>query len=451
MQKNRSITKAELQYVKQLHKSSKKTMFWLIIIFAAVIGFAAITVYSKEESNNIFINVLFGFFIMILGIVNWIYKGYKKNKINPIVYASTGFYKRIHEQHGKNGKYFDTFNGSKVKLPWHWRKHLKTIDNEVTYEYIVSDGMVGMNEISILVISADKLSLDYELNNGLTKAKPISIFNILSIILIIPTFILASFGDNFIEALQFPELFKTHETHAIILKTPEALNTISKPNFITIENAWVYQFKREGTYNSGNFIISKTERDRIYKHPNANYNHSYYSPSKYLIKPKRENILNALKSNPFSRRRILRITDTAALNKIIENEYKKSLSDYNARFKHSKLGDSILEILKPKKTILEISQEDFNAPKTPFKSLKKNLEHTFTVKGFYIPEENKIISKISLDYRRLNIERSSILIGISLIMMLLVCYSTFKIVRNSRLKMRLVKKQLSHNSSKRLS
>ena len=483
MTNHRILSATELKYVKRQLRTSKKLLFWLFAVFVVIVSSVAFFIYSKEGFGNFLINVIFGFFILLIGFLYWFFKGYKNHKTNPIVYKSKGFYKRVYEQRGKNGVYYDTFNGIKVKLPWHWRKYLKTLDEAIEYEYILRDGAVAMNEMAMLIISADKLTLDYELNHGLNKIKPISMFNILSFILVIPAVIIICFDNNFKDALRVSELFKTNEKHTVILKNAEDLKTISTSNFIKIEKAWVYQFKRYGYYSSKNYIISEQERNRIYNHPNSDYNHWNYIESDRLTKPKKEHVINSLQTNPYLRSRFRMQTDTSAINRYVNTEYQRRIEVYNKDLRHSKIGDTLIKTLTPKGIILEINEENYevtykssntlqendgiieytdvfnqtnmgdsyeNKRKKGFRSAKESLEHPFTVKGFYIPKDRQIISSLSLKHRRNNIKGASIFVGLSLAMLLLAGFSVFKIVRNSKLKKRLVKEQLDFNNLKRL-
>ena len=198
MQTNRILTKYELNYVANKLKNARKQIFWILFTVVLFVSIVAVFVYTSKEANNIVINIGFGILILLIGALHWIFKGYKTHQIDPIVHKGVGYYQRVYEQRGKYGTYYDTINGIKIKMPWHWRRYMKKQKEEIHYEYIIRDGAVAINEFPIYVISInDKLSLDYELKNGLQKAKPLSLINIVSLFLLLPAVLLLSFESNF--------------------------------------------------------------------------------------------------------------------------------------------------------------------------------------------------------------------------------------------------------------
>ncbi|MEP3837481.1 MAG: hypothetical protein ABJM36_07530 [Algibacter sp.] len=295
----RTLNANELAFVYNQVNRTKKLLLGMFVIIAGIIAIVAIIIYSKEDENHVIINIMFGVLIMLLYGINWFVKGYKEHVIDPTIHKATGFYERIYEQHVKNGRYYDTINGSKVKIPWHWRNYLKSLKEEsFSYEYIVRDGAVAINEgASQYVVSInDTLSLDYEIKNGLKKAKPLSFLNIASIVLIIPV-IIALFTNRDIKYLKdISQLIQTKE-NIVILDNAEALKTLPGSRYIKINNAWVYQFKRPYDFNGENYVLSQAERDRIYNNPSSGAYYRYYFNPKSFTKPDKESYKLQLKKN----------------------------------------------------------------------------------------------------------------------------------------------------------
>ena len=74
------------------------------------------------------------------------------------------------------------------------------------------------------------------------------------------------------KALDYEQLF-LNENDLITLNAAEKLNTISKPSYIAIENAWVHQYKRLIDFYSADYLISNAVRNRIYNHKYADMNY----------------------------------------------------------------------------------------------------------------------------------------------------------------------------------
>ena len=105
-------------------------------------------------------------------------KGYKKHKVNPQVFRSNGSNSGEYRGGSRAHAYVYTLNGVGIKVPWHWRKYLKSLKDSIAYEYILRDGAVALNERTpkYLISINDTLSLDYELKQGLKKAKSLYFF-----------------------------------------------------------------------------------------------------------------------------------------------------------------------------------------------------------------------------------------------------------------------------------
>lgn len=452
MQTNRILTNKELSYIKRNLKNTKKQLFWLFVILAVFVGGFAILVYTTEETNFA-INLAFGVLILIIGFSYWLFKGYKKHKINPVVYSAKGYYKRIYESYSsRSGAFYDTISGTKVKLPWHWRSYLKKQKDIVSYRYIVRDGAVAVNELSIYVISVnDTLSLDYELNNGLEKVKPISLLHIITLFILPVCILMAFFGDNFTNALKISEALKNPSKDTVILKNAEEISALLTSNYIKIDSAWVYQYKPMSDYLGENYIITKTERDRIFNNPHSHLNYQFFVPSKYVTKPNKAKLKENLQNNPLSNNTLLKNTDSTLVNNAIENVYKKQLKEYNQRIKRVESIEKILEELKPKSYILRISENTFNAPEKRLYSISKSLKNSYTVHGFYDAKQKRLITLELHEKRKADIISAFVSLSICGLFVLLSLFSLFRIIKNSRIKLRLVKEQLNANDLKRLS
>ncbi|WP_055444180.1 hypothetical protein [Lacinutrix himadriensis] len=253
---HRYLTDNEIAFISSRINRTKNLLLGLFIVIALVIATAAFFVYSELDTTNFIINLMFGVLILLLYFLHWFAKGYKEHVIDGKVYKSQGVYKRIYQQHDKNGRYYDTLNGAIIKIPWHWRNYLKLQKEPVAFEYIVRDGAVAVNEgASLYLISVnDTLSLDYELQNGLQKAKPFSFINMVSFVLIIPALLILFLNPDVTDIQNFIQLTKT-EKDFITLNSTEELQQIETPNYIKINNAWVYQYKRPYDSFGDNYVI----------------------------------------------------------------------------------------------------------------------------------------------------------------------------------------------------
>lgn len=452
----RYLNDKELAFVASQIRSAKKLIFGLFVVLVLIIAIAAIAIYSEKDSNVFRINILFGILIALLYILNWFLKGYKQHQINPEIFKETGNYKRIYESHGKSGAYYDTINGHKVKTPWHWRKYLKSQKQPITYEYILRDGAVAVNEgASRYMVSVNNtLSLDYEIENGLTKTKRISLLNYASLLLIIPTLLVLFMQSNIEFGLQFPELFKT-EKHAITMTSTEELNTITTSNYIKIKKAWVFQFKKLSDYLGENYLISKAERDRIYNHPASNTNIAYFLPSRAFKAPNEEqfktNFKKQLKDNPLFNKYLSSIQNDSILENTIDKEYKRRLNEHQIRIAKAKKTESILAELQPKTYIFKLNDDTFNTSKESTHSIKNSLEHQVEVTGFYNPKTKTLISVEDQSFKRKRIKNAFILLCFCLIITGAAILAIIKISYNSYIKVQLVRAQLqNYNGPTRL-
>jgi len=211
----KTLNDNEFAFISGEINRTKKFLLAMFVIIAAIIAIVAIIVYTQEDKNHVIINIIFGILILLLCFINWFVKGYKEHVIETTIHTATGFYQRIYEQHGKYGRYYDTIHGVKVKIPWHWRQYLKSHKEEaVSYEYILRDGVVAANQgASRYVLSInDTLSLDYEIKNGLKKARSLSFINIISILLIIPVFIIFFANPDIKRLKDISDITKFHKT-----------------------------------------------------------------------------------------------------------------------------------------------------------------------------------------------------------------------------------------------
>ncbi|SFC97568.1 hypothetical protein [Algibacter pectinivorans] len=440
----RTLNHNELAFVSSQINRTKKLLLGMFVILAVIITIVAIVIYSEEDENHVVINIMFGVLIMLLYGINWFVKGYREHVIDPTIYKATGYYERIYEQHGKYGRYYDTINGAKVKIPWHWRKYLKSIKNEsFSYEYIVRDGVVAINEgaANYIVTINDTLSLDYEIKNGLKKAKPLSFLNIVSVILIIPVTI-ALFANRDIKYLKdIWQLTQTKED-ILILNNAQELTTLQGSRYIQLHNAWVYQFKRPYDFNGENYVLTQAERDHIYNNPSSGAYYRYYFNPKHLKKPERESFKNQLKNN-MDKFGFKKNIDSSLWEKSLDEAYKIQLRDFNNRLYKAKRLDSILNVLKPKTPLFKLYDNCFNAPEESTYSIKASLEKTFVVSGFYNPKTKTILSFEEQDKVKKDLKNILVFVGICAVLVMAFLITIYKIVRNTIIKRNLVEAQLN--------
>ncbi|MDO6595794.1 hypothetical protein Q4512_02635 [Oceanihabitans sp. 2_MG-2023] len=436
----------EITFISNRINRTKKALLGLFILVFIIITIVAFFVYSELDATNYAINVIFGVLILLLYFLNWFVKGYKEHVIDRKVQKSEGFYKRIYEQHGKNGRYYDTINGIKIKIPWHWRSYLKAQKEKVTFEFIVRDGAVAFNEgASLYLISVnDTLSLDYELKNGLKKTKPISFINMASIVLIIPISVILYMNRDINTIQNFLQLTKT-EKDILTLNASEDILQIQAPNYITIKNAWVYQYKRPYDLYGENYVITKAERDRIYYNPSSHANYQYYLPAKAFTKPEKESFKKQLKEN-MEQFGFQQKMDSSLWEKSISIAFKSQMSDYKKRIFRAKRMDSVFNELKPKTSLLKLYDNCFNPSEKKTYSIKSSLEKTYVIRGFYYPKKNTIISFEEQENKRKEIKNACLLFCFCAIIAALFIVSIFKIASNSILKKRLVEAQLNINT-----
>ncbi|WP_396602517.1 hypothetical protein [Algibacter sp. R77976] len=440
----RTLNDDELAFVSKQISRTKKQLLGLFIILAIVIGIGAIFIYSEEDENHLIINIAFGVLIMLLYFLNWFVKGYKNHVINPSTHQAKGYYERIYEQHGKNGRYYDTINGLKVKIPWHWRKYLKSLKDEpFNYEYIIRDGAVAVNEgASIQVVSINNtLSLDYEIKNGLKKAKPLSFLNLASIILIIPVIVMLLANRDISLVKDFAQLSQ-NKSNTIILDTAEALKTLPGSRYIQINNAWIYQYKRPYDYSGENYVLSQAERDLIYNNPNSGAYYRYYLPPSSFKKPDKASFKIQLKKtmNQFGFDKKI---DSSLWEKSVDKAFELQLEEFDKRLNKARNLDSILKVLQPKTPLFKLYKDCFNAPEESTYSIKKSLEKTFVVNGFYNPKSKTIVSFEKQEKVKEDIKNILILVGICTLIIVSFLIAIFKIVRNSIIKRNLVEAQLN--------
>ena len=452
----RNLNNKEQAFIASQIHSTKKLIFGLFVVVVIIIAITAIAIYSEKGSNVFRINIFFGILIVLLYFLNWILKGYKQHQINPEIHKETGTYKRVYESYGKRGAYYDTINGYKVKTPWHWRKYLKTKKQSITYEYILRDGAIAVNEgtARYMVSVNDTLSLDYEIENGLTKTKRISLLNFASLFLVLPVILILFMDRNVEYGLQFSELFKT-EKNAITINSPEYLNTIIASNYIKIKKAWVFQFKKMSDYRGENYLISNAERDRIYNHPFSNTNTTYFLPSRAFTSPDEEkfktDFKKQLKDNPLFNKYLYSIENDSILENTINKEYKRRFNEHQIRVTKAKKTESILAELQPKNFFFKLNDETFNTSKETTYSIKNSLEHQVEVSGFYNAKTKTLVSFEDQNYKRKRIKNAFILLCFCLIVTGASVIAIVKIIYNSYIKIQLVKAQLqTYNGPTRL-
>ncbi len=443
MFQERNLNSKELAFVTRQIRHTKKVLMWLFIALTIIVAFLALAVYSSFDGYNVLINVCFGILIMCLYGIYWFFKGFKKHKVNSEVQKSNGFYERVVIHHGKATSRFDKINGTNVKIPWHWRNYLKSQKEKVNYEYILRDGAVAANDSATQYVVSlnDTLSLNYELEHGLDKANPLNFFSFLALFLT-PFMVLLSFMNSDLDkGFNVLQLFQ-NESDAITFNSAEELNTISKPCYITIENAWVHRFKIMSDYRGENSLISKSERDRIYNDPSSSFNHLYFLPAKAITKPDKETFKNNIKGNPLFKKFNSESIPDSILNKTIDSQFKNHITNYDKQIRQAESEEKLIENIQPTTKILELKSETFHPSNATFNSVKESLECPITIHGFYNPEEQSLIS-----IEEQKIENKEILVAfISLTLLIILClftlYALGKIIYNSRLKKQLVKDQV---------
>jgi len=441
----RYLNEEEVAFISSRINKTKRLLLGLFIITALIIAAVAFFIYSDLDTTNYAINIMFGVLILLLYSLNWFVKGYKKHVVNTKVYKSKGLYKSIYQQHGKNGRYYHTINGTIIKIPWHWQNYLKLQKEPVSFEYIVRDGVVAVSEgASNYVVSLnDTLSLDYELQNGLKKAKPLSFLNLVSFVLIIPVIIILCVNSDVTAIQNFKQLLKTEQDY-ITLNATEEVQQIDTPSYIKINNAWVYQYKLPYDAFGENYVISKAERDRIYYNPSSQTNYRYHFPARALTKPDKENYKKQLEKN-IQQLGIKKTTDTSLWENKVNNAFKIKLAEYKNRLFRAKKMDSILQELKPKSYFFKIKDTCFNAAEQNRYNIKSSLEKTGIVNGFYSPKSNTIIRFKEKEVKRKAIKNACILFCICALITIVFIMSIFKIIYNTILKKRLVEAQLNSN------
>ncbi|MDN3665014.1 hypothetical protein ACFFU1_02140 [Algibacter miyuki] len=446
---NRNLNANELAFIKDRISRAQRWMYSLFVIIAAIIVVCAFFVYTEVDTPNFAINLGFGLCILLLYNIYWFVKGYKSYQVNPSVQKGRGFYKRIYEGHGKHGSYHDTFDGVKVKIPWHWRSYLKKQKEAVLYEYIETAGAVAINEgaFRYLVSVNDTLFLDYEIEHGLKKAKPISFFNVISIIALVIVVFILSLGDALESGLKISQLSKT-SNHPVVLNSGEDLKSINEANYIKIDQAWVYQYNGGFSLYGNNYMISEVERNRIYNHPSSNYNYRYFFSVKDIkrAKPNKTTFKEGLKSNALFQKFVGKKIVDSLYDKAIDYAFKKQMETYNQRLFNAKKYEAVLLELKPKTTILKLNEGCFRPQEAEMFSIKKSLETQVEVYGFYNPKDESLISIEDQEVKRAVIKKGFTLLCIYSIIALAGFLSIVKIIYNSRLKMELVKSQLYPDS-----
>lgn len=452
MFKNRNLNPKELKFVTKQITNTKKVLIWLLITVVIIVAFLALAVYSTFDDYNVVINVLFGVLIMCIYAIYSYFKGFEKHKINPEVHQSNGFYERVVIHSGKSTRRFDTLNGINVKIPWHWRSYLKSQKESVDYEYILRDGAVAANDsASQYVVSLnDTLSLDYELNHGLEKAKPLNFFNFLSFFLF-PFIVMFSFMNNDLDkGLNITQIFQ-NENDAITVNSAEELNTISQPSYITIKNAWVHRFKTMSDYRGKVSLISKAERDRIYNNPSSNFNHKFFVPARAITKPDKETYIKNIKSNPLYEKFNNKITSDSILNKYLESGFNERIKIYNEQIKRAERAEKIVENLQPKTIILKLNSEAFHAKDISYNSVKESLENHTVLNGFYSPKANTFVSIDDQRTEKKRILNAFVSLCALVFSSIFTLFSIGKVIYNYRLKKQLVKDQIQFiHGSKRI-
>lgn len=458
MKNNRLLTEKELNYISRNIKSTTKGTLWLYIIALSMVIFTGIIVYSEDNSPSAFIILLFVILLFLVQILFRIYKGYKKYLFDPIVYKKSGVYKSIYIRIShKSGRDLDIINNEVVKIPWHWRKYIKKQKGKITYEYVAKDGVVTANEFytNYVVSINDTLSLTYELNNGLSKTKPVSPFDYICLMLLAFPLFLSSVTTNIDEALKINHTFKKPEENTIQIKNTNELNTLSTSNYVKIDSAWIFHLK---TFNYGaSYLVTKTERDRIFNHPDSYTSFKYYSDYRNYKKPdkdkiKKEFIDNAKIIDNSIKKMLSYTTDSNNIDNIAADFYKGELERYTRKVKSSKKNKKLIEELSPKGFFVRIRYDVFKQDdKERLSSIGRSLREPYTsIRGFYIKSERKLVSYEEQKRNNKKIREEFIMFSVFVFSLIITLYISFKIVYNTIIKLRLVKEQLNKNYPMRI-
>lgn len=443
----RQLNDNELKFITKQINSTKNLLLSTFLVLVVIVAGSAILIYSDLGESNFGINIAFGTIILLLSGIYWAVVGYSKHKVNPQVFKSSGVFSRIYVQYGKNGRYHDAINGHFVKIPWHWRKYLKSQKGPIDYEYIIRDDAFDMGENAFYYVVSvnNELSLDYEINNGLYKAKPLSFIHLVSLLIVFPVALVFTMSSGWDNLFRVSELFK-NETDLVVLNTVIDLEQITSPNYIKIQQAWVYQYKREYDYSGDYYVVSKAERDRIFNNPSSNFYYRYYFPARAFTKPDKEALIKQFKSNPLRNQGVFKNISDSIWKISLEREFKRKEVEYKNRLSRAKKADSILEVLKPKTTILKLDEDCFDLPEKQEYSIRKSLRKPIAFYGFYNPKEQNIIS-FEEQNRKLKQLRASVSPSIiSLLVFIIALFSIGKVIYNSVLKKKLVEKQLNINT-----
>lgn len=441
---NRNLNDNEFAYISSQINRTKTLLLVTFIILVILVSALAFAFYSELDEYSFILNINFGLLILLLYGLNWYLKGYKNYVIDPRVHKSEGFYKRIYEQHGKNGRYYDTLNGRKIKVPWHWRRYLKAQQERIDYEYISRDGAVAISEgIPAYIISInDILSLDYEIKNGLKKAKPLSFINIVSILLVIPVVLVQSLNPDLKYLKNYKQVTLT-KADEVVLNSPNDLATITTPSYIKIKKAWVYQFESPSSYNGDYFVISKQERDRIYNDPSSNINLQFFLPSRAFQKPNKDTFKNNLEKNKLMDMAVFKNLPDSTIKAILNKEYEIRVKTYERKRKAAINIEKSLEALQPKNVFLKLNKDGFNGPNKKPKSIRTGLQNTYNVYGFYTPKNKSLVSYETQERKKEKIKNVLVLYGICAVVVLLFLNVLYKVIRNTLIKKNLVKQQLN--------
>lgn len=442
---HRILNSNELEFVRKQIANSSKNLIWVSGILIGLVAIALVLLYAVFGFFHVAANLVSLLLVILCYTVYAIGKGYKKHKVNPQVFRSNGTYSGEYRGGSRAHAYVYTLNGVGVKVPWHWRKYLKSLKDSIAYEYILRDGAVALNERTpkYLISINDTLSLDYELKHGLKKAKSLSFFQFTSLILFFPAMLILFLARDLDKALDYEQLF-LNENDLITLNAAEELNTISEPSYIAIENAWVHQYKRLIDFYSVDYLISNAERNRIYNHKYADLNYQLLLPAEDIPIPDKKEVEKRIRSNPllgkFENKGVI-----DALDKSIELQYNKELDNYKQRVKSTKIAEQAIAELQPKTFILQLSNNTFKASEESYSSIKESLENTFNVHGFFDPEKNSLVSFEKQRELKSAIRNSLIIFCVSIGIMLIAVYSMGKVIYNTQLKLRLVNDQLRNN------
>lgn len=443
----RHLNDNEVKFIAKQVSSSKNLILSAFVVLAIVVAGLAVVFYAEFDEFNFGINLMFGILIILLYFLSWYIKEYGKHKVKPEVYRMRGAYNRIYIQHGKSGRYQDAFNEHFVKIPWHWRKYLKSLKEPVDFEYILRDDGVGISEGAFMYVVSvnDELSLDYEIEHGISKAKPISFINIVSLLLVLPVVLILCVGNGLSDALRINELFIT-EDNAVVINSVDSLSALNTADYVELKDVWVYQFKRPFDYSGTYAVISKAERDRIYYHPNANASYRYYFSPRMIEKPNREAFEKNLKASPLYDKGIFKNMNDELWEKGVDKAFDRALNEYQNRFTKAQRLEAILEELKPKEVLLKLSDNCVHVPEEKVYTIKKGLETPITVRGFYNPQSERIISSEEQEDRKEKLKRDVTPLLFSFIVLFMALLTIVKITRNTLLKKKLVEAQLNINN-----